>query len=124
MTTARQRLGQLGERLAGQALTAQSYTILEHNWRCPAGEIDIVARDGEDLVVVEVRTRRGTAYGTPEESLTAVKQAKLVELGQTYVQEVEWDGPWRIDVVAVQMGLRGELERLTLIRDAVSGSTQ
>jgi len=124
VTTARQRLGQLGERLAERALTAQSYTIIEHNWRCPAGEIDIVARDGEDLVVVEVRTRRGIAYGTPEESLTALKQAKLVELGQTYVQEVEWDGPWRIDVVAVQMGRQGQLERLTLIRDAVSGSRQ
>jgi len=124
MTTARQRLGQEGERLAEQALTAQSYTIIENNWRCPAGEIDIIARDGEDLVVVEVRTRRGTAYGTPEESLTTAKQAKLVELGQTYVQEVEWSGSWRIDVIAVQMGRRGQLERLTLIRDAVSGSTE
>lgn len=119
MTTSRQRLGQLGERLAEQALTAQSYTILERNWRCPAGEIDIVARDGEDLVVVEVRTRRGTLYGTPEDSLTATKQIKLVELGQTYVQEAEWDGPWRIDVVAIQMDRRGQLERLTLIKDAV-----
>ena len=124
MSTARQRLGRLGERLAEQALTAQSYTIIEHNWRCPTGEIDIVARDGEHLVMVEVRTRRGTAYGTPEESLTPIKQAKLVELGQTYVQEVDWNGPWRIDLVAVQMGYRGQLERLTLIRDAVTGSAR
>ena len=121
MTSKRQRLGRLGERLAAEALTARGYTIVARNWRCQAGEIDLVARDGDCLVVVEVRTRRGEAYGTPEESVTPAKQAKLVELGQTYVQEQGWDGPWRIDVVAVQFSHSGRLQRVTVIKNAVEG---
>ncbi len=121
MTRRRQRLGRLGERLTVEALAARGYTIVARNWRCPAGEIDIVAQHGDTLVVVEVRTRRGQAYGTPEESVTPAKQAKLVELGQTYVQEHDWDGPWRIDVVAVQFSRSGHLERLTIIENAVQG---
>ena len=121
MTGRRQRLGQVGERLAAEALTARGCAIVARNWRCPAGEIDLVAQDGDTLVVVEVRTRRGEAYGTPEESVTPAKQAKLVELGQTYVQEQGWEGPWRIDVVAVQFSRSGRLERLTVIENAVEG---
>lgn len=121
MTNRRQQLGRLGEKMAAQALAAAGRTIVARNWRCTAGEIDIVAQDGDTLVVVEVRTRRGDAYGTPEESMTPPKQAKLVELGQTYVQETDWAGPWRIDVVAVQLNRRGRLERLEVIENAVEG---
>jgi len=121
MTRRRKQLGQLGEQLAAAALAARGYTIVARNWRCPAGEIDIVAQDGDCLVMVEVRTRRGETYGTPEESVTPAKQAKLIELGQTYVQEHGWDGPWRIDVVAVQLSCAGRLERLTVIENAVEG---
>jgi putative endonuclease len=121
VTNRRQQLGRQGEQMAAQALAAAGATILARNWRCPAGEIDLVARDGDTLVVVEVRTRRGEAYGTPEESLTASKQAKLVELGQTYVQETDWAGPWRIDLVAVQFSSAGSLERIEVIKDAVEG---
>jgi putative endonuclease len=121
VSSQRQQLGRRGEQLAVDALNERSYTVRARNWRCPIGEIDIIAQDGQVLVVVEVRTRRGQAYGSPEDSLTAPKQARLVELGQTYVQEVDWDGPWRIDVVAVQLGLRGQLERLTVIENAVEG---
>lgn len=90
------------------------------NWRCPAGEIDIVARDVQGLAFVEVRTRRGKEYGTPEESLTPAKQAKLIELAQTYVQEHNWLGDWRIDVVAVEMTRGGKLLRVDLIENAVT----
>ena len=121
MTSRRQELGRRGEQMAARAVAAAGATILARNWRCAAGEIDILARDGDTLVVVEVRTRWGTAYGTPEESLTAPKQAKLVELGQAYVQEIDWGGPWRIDLVAVQFNSAGGLERLEVIRDAVEG---
>ena len=121
MTSRRQKLGRRGEQLAAQALAARGITIVARNWRCAAGEIDIVARDGDTLVVVEVRTRRGEAYGTPEESMIPRKRAKLVELGETYVQETDWDGPWRIDVVAVQLNRHGQVERLEVIEDAVEG---
>ena len=83
--------------------------------------MDIVAEDGDCLVFVEVRTRRGREYGTPEESVTPAKQAKLVEVAQTYLQEHSWDGDWRIDVVAVEMTSGGKLLRVELIKNAVTG---
>jgi putative endonuclease len=67
-----------------------------------------------------VRTRRGRAFGTPEESITPAKQQKLIELAQTYLQEHDLsDVPWRIDVVAVEMDRRGKLQRINLIKNAV-----
>ncbi len=119
----KQRLGQRGEEIAVNYLRQQGYTILTRNWRCPRGEIDIVACEGETLAFVEVRTRRGDCFGTPEESITPAKQAKLVELAQSYLQEAELEEvDWRIDVVAIEVGKRGEVKRVTLIRNAVWGS--
>ena len=101
-------------------LRQQGYVVRERNWRCSVGEIDIVAEDSGCLVFVEVRTRRGREFGTPEESVTPAKQAKLVELAQTYLQEHDWDGDWRIDVVAVEMSSDGKLLRVELIKNAVT----
>jgi putative endonuclease len=116
----KQSLGQRGEALAAAHLQGRGYTIVARNWRCPAGEIDIVARDGDCLVFVEVRARRGQAYGTPEESITPRKQAKMVEVAQTYMQmEGQEDAAWRIDVVAIEIGSRGETARLNHICNAV-----
>ena len=121
MTTgARKRLGQRGEDLAVAHLEKRGYVVRERNWRCPAGEMDIVAEDGDCLVFVEVRTRRGRKYGTPEESVTPAKQTKLVEVAQTYLQERDWEGDWRIDVVAVEMTTGGKLLRVELIKNAVT----
>jgi putative endonuclease len=121
MKGARKRLGQRGEDLAVALLEKRGYVVREHNWRCPAGEIDIVAEEGGCLVFVEVRTRRGREYGTPEESVTPAKQAKLVEVAQTYLQGHSWEGDWRIDVVAVEMTSTGKLLRVELIKNAVTG---
>jgi putative endonuclease len=116
----KQKLGKHGEEIAASYLRQQGYTILARNWRCPAGEIDVVAREGEILAFVEVRTRRGGRFGTPEESITPAKQAKLVEVAQTYLQEAGLeDVAWRIDVVAIEIGGRGEVKRINLIRHAV-----
>ncbi len=120
MKGARKKLGQRGEELAVAHLEKQGYFVRERNWRCTAGEIDIVAEDGGCLVFVEVRTRRGREYGSPEESVTPAKQSKLVEVAQTYLQEHNWDGDWRIDVVAVEMTSRGKLLRVELIKNAVT----
>ena len=121
MTSWRQRLGRWGERLAAQHLRAGGYEILEINYRCAVGEMDIVARDGEYLVFVEVRTRKGREYGTPEDSITADKQAKIVEVAETYLQEKRLgDVDWRIDVVAVELGENGRLLRLDHIPNAVT----
>ena len=117
----KRRLGQHGEEIAADYLRQQGYTLLARNWRCPAGEVDIVAREGETLAFVEVRTRRaGSRLGTPEESVTLRKQARMVEVAQTYLQEAGLDdAAWRIDVVAIEVGGRGEVTRLNLIRCAV-----
>lgn len=121
MKDARRKLGQLGENLAANYLERRGYVIRQRNYRCPVGELDIVAKDGDCLVFVEVRTRRGREYGTPEESITAAKQTKLVEVAQTYLQEHDWPGDWRIDVVAVELTRGGKLERVTVIQNAVGG---
>jgi len=116
----RRRLGQQGEAIAARHLQRCGYVILARNWRCPAGEIDIVARDGPTTVFVEVRARRSRRFGTPEESITASKQARLVAAAQTYLQEAgNPETAWRIDVVAIEMGARGQVERLNLIQGAV-----
>jgi len=122
MTTARQRTGQLGERLAAEKLVAVGYEIVARNYRCSAGEMDIIARDGECLAFVEVRARRGRSCGTPEESITPPKQRRLIEIAESYLQEhALHDVDWRIDVVAVEWDRRGRLLRVEVIRDAVSG---
>lgn len=121
MRDARKKLGQLGEDLAADHLERRGYIIRQRNYRCPVGEMDIVAEDRDCLVFVEVRTRRGKEYGSPEESITAAKQAKLMEVAQTYLQEYDWPGDWRIDVVAVELTRGGKLERVTVVQNAVSG---
>jgi putative endonuclease len=122
-------LGRHGEELAARHLAAKGYHIVARNWRCPrkeagtvaGGEIDLVARDGPELAIVEVRARRGRAFGSPEESITADKQARLVDLAEAYVQTEEWSGPWRIDVVAIEMDRRGRLLRIDHYENAVTG---
>ncbi len=122
MPTYRTRLGNLGEKLAAEHLKGLGFLILDTNFRCREGEIDIMARQGDTLVFVEVRTRRGSAFGTPQESLTPAKGRKIIITAQIYLQTHE-DLPadWRIDVVAVEMDKGGKLLRLELIENAFSG---
>ena len=117
----RRGLGRHGEELAAQHLMARGYEIVARNWRCETGEIDLVTRDGDCLAFVEVRTRRGRALGTPEESITATKQARLVDLAEAYVQMRDWPGSYRIDVVAVELDRRGRLLRVEHYENAVTG---
>lgn len=114
-------LGRHGEELAAQHLTAKGYDIVARNWRCEAGELDLVARDGENLAFVEVRTRRGQALGSPEESITLAKQVRLIDLAEAYIQAEGWPGGWRIDVVAIEMDRRGRLLRVDHYENAVTG---
>lgn len=121
MSEARRRLGARGERAARRYLEQHGYEILETNHRTPAGEIDIVARQGEWLVFIEVRTRRGNAFGTPEESITPAKRAKLIELAQSYIQTHEGlPELWRIDVVAIEIGADGNIARIALVQNVTA----
>ncbi len=84
------------------------------------GEIDLVTEHDGLLIFVEVRTRRTDRLGTPEESITPAKRAKLIAAAQTYLDEHDQtDRDWRIDVVAIEIGSRGEVKRCTLIENAI-----
>jgi putative endonuclease len=95
-------LGKYGEDLAARHLVGAGFTIMVRNWRCAAGEIDIVARDGDALVVVEVKTRTSAAFGSPAEAITERKADKLRELALMWLREHPDGGSGvRFDVVSV-----------------------
>jgi len=119
MRANRRELGRKGEDIAVAFLERRGYRIIRRNYRCPYGEMDIVARDGDVLAFVEVKTRRSRRYGMPEESITPAKQARLIEVAQAYVQESGWQGDWRIDVVAIELSATGKLRRLELLENAI-----
>ena len=120
MTNARHSLGKRGEQYAAQYLADRGYAIRTRNWRCPAGEIDLVTEKEGKLIFVEVRTRRGDRLGTPEESIMPTKRARLIAAAQTYLDEQgQADRDWRIDVVAIEIGSRGDVKRCTLIENAI-----
>ena len=118
----RKRLGSAGERLAAERLRQAGYTIRTANYRCKVGEIDIVAEEDGDIVFVEVKTRRGTAYGLPEEAVTSAKQRKLIAAAQTYLEaHGQLDVSWRVDVVAIALTASGKLEEVRIYRHALEG---
>lgn len=122
MSSPRQRLGRWGESFAARHLQQAGYCVVERNYRCPEGEIDIVARLGSQWVFVEVKTRRGDRYGAPEDAVTAAKAARLLRIGESYLQEHQLvDVNWRVDVVAVELDRAGALLRIDHIENAVTG---
>lgn len=98
-------VGAYGERLAARYLTESGMHILDRNWRCDQGEIDIVAMDDACLVIIEVKTRRSQAFGAPVEAVTAVKAARLRRLAALWMtdhrSQVDAVADVRIDVVGV-----------------------
>ena len=114
---ARGALGKYGESLAARRLARAGMTVLERNWRCGrTGEIDIVARDGDALVVVEVKTRSGDGYGHPAEAVTHAKLARLRRLAAEWLAGHDLHPrSVRVDVIAVRTARRGPatVEHLT-----------
>lgn len=102
MATAKQALGAYGEAVAARHLIGAGMVLLDHNWRCAAGELDLVLRDGEVLVFCEVKTRRGTAHGSPFEAVGAAKLARLRRLAAQWMAEHQVHAPQvRLDLVGV-----------------------
>jgi putative endonuclease len=101
-------LGAYGERIAARHLTAQGLVVLDRNWRCDLGEIDLVLRDGPVLVVCEVKTRTSDVCGTPHEAITPEKLDRLKGLAAAWA-EAQGVRPaeTRIDLVAVRRPRRG-----------------
>ncbi len=118
----RKKLGSWGESVAATHLESKGYRIVQRNWRCARGEIDLIAQTGDVLVFVEVKTRRGRGSGTPEEGVTPQKARRLLDLGQAYLYESDLDNvEWRVDLVAVELDGRGKLLRCEHIPNAVMG---
>ncbi len=118
---ARKNLGESGERVAALLLESRGYQILARNFRTRTGELDLVAKDADGLAFIEVRTRRGEKCGTPEESLTPVKRARLVALAYEFLQAhpAYSDCAWRIDLVAIELDRSRRLARVDVIKGAV-----
>ena len=114
-------LGRKGEQMAADALRERGYSIVELNFRCRYGEIDLIAEDKDDLVFVEVKTRRGTAFGRPEEAVTLTKRRKLAQVASYYLDlRNEGDRSWRIDVVAIDFNQDGKFREVRVYQHAVS----
>ncbi|MGH3329973.1 MAG: YraN family protein [Nocardioidaceae bacterium] len=112
-TTARQRsaLGTYGEALAARHLVEQGMVLLDRNWRCSMGEIDLVLREGRVLVVCEVKTRSSLAFGAPLEGVTEQKAARLRRLAARWLAEhaIRPDDV-RIDLVGILVPREGAVE--------------
>jgi putative endonuclease len=104
-------LGAYGERVAAQRLVGQGMVLLDRNWRCERGEIDLVLRDGEVLVFCEVKTRTTAAYGHPLEAVSPAKYARLRGLAARWLEEHAVRArEIRIDLVGVLLAERGAAE--------------
>ncbi len=117
----RQESGKLGEQLACAALKKKGYKIIETNYRCRQGEVDIIALHKDCLVFIEVRSKAGNSFGSPEESVTAQKKQRLISTAMDYLSSHR-DLPenWRIDFVAVELDpLTNKATRIEIIENAV-----
>lgn len=104
MTVERKMVGKKGEEAARYLLEEKGYRIIETNYRCPLGEIDLIAAEGKTIVFVEVRTKTGMAFGSPEESINTEKSRRLYRLAQYYLKvNSKNEHPVRIDLVAIMM---------------------
>ena len=109
--------GKKGETIAAAFLKKNGYRILETNYRCALGEIDIVAREKDELVFVEVKTRRSAELGYPEQAVGIHKQKKMSQVALWYLEEKNLtDTKARFDVVAITMP--DSQEEITLIKNA------
>lgn len=117
----RRDTGALGEKLAQDFLKKHGYRILQTNFRCPEGEIDIIARDKDCLVFVEVKARTSLRFGLPEEAIDENKKRKIRLAAARYQQENHQDfASWRIDVVAIELGAGNRPTRIELIENAIT----
>ncbi|HEX2987267.1 MAG TPA: YraN family protein [Chloroflexota bacterium] len=121
MTDQRHRDGRAGEQLAAEHLAAGGYRLLDRNYRCSLGELDLVAERKGELVFVEVRTKRQPCLFRPEESISRDKALRLMRLAEYYMAATgQEDRPWRIDVVAVELRPDGSKARLEHFANATA----
>lgn len=117
----KQTVGNHGEEIACKYLQKQGYRILEKNYRIRGGEIDIVAKEGNTLVFVEVKTRWSHEYGLPAESMTPWKIKALLKPARFYVQKIGWgDREYRLDFIGVDFADNPENPKIEMIKNITS----
>lgn len=115
------QVGNYGEEIACKYLQKLGYRILERNYRIRGGEIDIVAKDKDTLVFVEVKTRWSHEFGLPVESMTPWKIKALLKPAGFYVQKIKWgDKEYRLDFVSVDFANSSENPSIELIKNITS----
>jgi putative endonuclease len=114
------QLGSRGEAIAVRHLESKGYRIRDRNWHADHGELDLVAQDGDTVVVVEVKTRSGRTFGLPEEALTPRKQRHLLRTAWTYLERSGLlESNWRIDLIAIEVSPGGAIERVDHYKNVV-----
>lgn len=110
--------GNKGEELACEYLKKQGYKILERNYRIRGGEVDIIAKDQEYLVFIEVKTRWSHEYGLPSESMTPWKIKYLLKTAKFYLLKIGWgDGPYRLDFIGIDFASKPNNPEIELIKN-------
>lgn len=93
--------GQKGEETAVKYLSGKGYSILETNYRFKKSEIDIIAKQENTLVFVEVKMRTSSKFGNPEDFVNEAKASKVIEGVENYMEEKQWSGPIRFDIISI-----------------------
>ena len=112
-----QRIGKWGEQVAVEHLVLRGYEVIGRNVRTPYGEIDIVAKQGDTILFVEVKTRTSKVMGLPEESITTIKREHMIACAEHYAAEQEIDH-WQIDVISIE-GKPGIEPGITYFENAI-----
>lgn len=117
MTRERLSLGEMGERLALKKIKRLGYKFIAKNYRCPLGEIDLIARDGDCLVFIEIKTRRGRSIGYAKEAINRRKMRQISKVALAYMKANNCcDVKARFDVIAIN--IKGDREEIEIIPDA------
>lgn len=113
MIIAKSETGRLGEQLAKEYLQKKGYKIIEQNYKTKYAEIDLVAKKGDKLVFVEVRTKGNEQFGTPEETINHKKKMKLIWNAKAYVAKKKYKGAYRIDAICIVLGENEKPKRIS-----------
>jgi len=119
MSSANKDIGSLGEEISEIYLTESGYTVLDRNFRCKTGEIDLIARDGDYICFIEVKTRCGDLFGSPCEAVTFSKQQKISRTAQMYILRKKlFNHFFRFDVIEVILNKENGSSSIKLIKNA------
>ncbi len=117
MTKKRLELGQVGELLAFKKIKHLGYKNIVRNYRCPLGEVDLIAKDGDTLAFIEIKTRKGKSIGYAKEAVNAKKRRQLSKVALAYMKSNDcWEAKARFDVIAISMV--GEKPQIEVIKNA------